>query len=82
MMKIACYFRDYSRMSHEYSPPVGNFASICIFRMDAEIRIEVQDRGKGISFANRAHLDIPRKAAVGIRGMRERHRQLVGMHHQ
>jgi hypothetical protein len=31
-------------MSHEYSPPVGKFASICIFRMDAEIRIEVQEQ--------------------------------------
>jgi signal transduction histidine kinase len=53
-------------------------ASIRIWRTASEIRIEVRDRGKGISPEKRADLDLPGKAGVGIRGMRERVRQLSG----
>jgi two-component system, sensor histidine kinase and response regulator len=53
-------------------------ASIHIQRSESEIRIEVADDGKGISAKKRAELELPGKAGVGIRGMRERVRQWGG----
>jgi PAS domain S-box-containing protein len=53
-------------------------ACIRIRRSAAEIRLEVRDDGKGIAPEKRAQLDLPGKAGVGIRGMRERVRQLGG----
>src|SRR6266700_7313003 len=53
-------------------------AKICISRKENDVRIEVQDRGKGISQARRSEIELAGKAGVGIRGMRERVRQLGG----
>ena len=55
----------------------SNVAKVCISRANDHVRIEVQDRGKGISPAKRSDIDLG-KAGVGIRGMRERVRQLGG----
>src|SRR6266498_1021174 len=53
-------------------------AKISISRTDSGVRIEVQDRGRGISPARRSEIELAGKAGVGIRGMRERIRQLGG----
>lgn len=53
-------------------------AKIGISRSDVDVRLEVQDRGKGISPAKRSEMDMTGRAGVGIRGMRERIRQLGG----
>jgi PAS domain S-box-containing protein len=53
-------------------------ARVVISQADHELRIEVQDEGKGISPYKRSEMEISGKAGVGIRGMRERVRQLGG----
>jgi len=53
-------------------------AKIFISRSDSSVRIEVQDKGKGISPAKRSEMELGGKAGVGIRGMGERVRQLGG----
>jgi PAS domain S-box-containing protein len=53
-------------------------AEISISRTDGAVQIEVKDRGKGISPAKRSQMELAGKAGVGIRGMRERVRQLGG----
>ena len=53
-------------------------ASICVSRAPCELRVEIQDEGNGIAPAKRAELELPGKAGVGIRGMRERLRQWGG----
>jgi signal transduction histidine kinase len=52
--------------------------SVSIWRTPDEIRVEIKDEGKGISPEKRAELDLPGKTGVGLRGMRERVRQLGG----
>ena len=52
-------------------------AKVCISLTDSQVLIEVQDRGKGISSAKQSDIELGR-AGVGIRGMRERLRQLGG----
>jgi PAS domain S-box-containing protein len=52
----------------------SSVASIRISRGEDDVRLEVQDHGKGISPEKQS----PDKAGVGIRGMRERVRQLGG----
>ena len=52
-------------------------AKIRISRTEKDIRVEVQDRGKGMSVKRRG-IDSMGKAGVGIRGMQERVRQLGG----
>ena len=59
---------------HAASPTV----SVFIWRTPDEIRVEIKDEGKGISPEKRAELDLPGKTGVGLRGMRERVRQLGG----
>lgn len=59
---------------HAASPTV----SIAIVRTPDEVRVEIKDEGKGISPEKRAQLDLPGRAGVGLRGMRERVRQLGG----
>jgi signal transduction histidine kinase len=53
-------------------------AKIRVFKRDTELRIEVEDEGKGISPEKRIEMDRAGKTGVGIRGMRERIRQLGG----
>lgn len=53
-------------------------ASICLSRTSDEIRVEVKDEGKGISPERRTELELAGKAGVGLRGIRERVRQLGG----
>jgi signal transduction histidine kinase len=53
-------------------------ARILISRSDHYLRVEVQDEGKGISPLKRAEIELFGKAGVGLRGMRERIRQLAG----
>jgi PAS domain S-box-containing protein len=53
-------------------------ARILISRSDSDLRVEVQDDGKGISPEKRLEMELTGKAGVGIRGMRERLHQLGG----
>jgi PAS domain S-box-containing protein len=59
---------------HAASPTVN----VSIARTPDEFRVEIKDEGKGILPDKRAELDLPGKAGVGLRGMRERVRQLGG----
>jgi PAS domain S-box-containing protein len=61
---------------HRHSGSV--VAKICISRTVNDVRIEVQDKGKGISPEKRSEMETGGKAGVGIRGMRERLHQLGG----
>lgn len=53
-------------------------ARIRIARFDSQISLEVEDRGKGIPPERRQVMNSDATAGVGIRGMRERLRQLGG----
>ena len=53
-------------------------AKVVISRIDHNLRVEVRDEGKGISTNKRWEMEMPGRAGVGIRGMRERIRQLGG----
>jgi signal transduction histidine kinase len=53
-------------------------AKIRIARSDGHVRVEVEDRGRGIPPEKRAAMDSVGTPGVGIRGMRERLRQLGG----
>ena len=53
-------------------------AKVRIARFDSQVRVEVEDSGKGIAPERRIKLDSPGTPGVGIRGMRERLRQLGG----
>jgi two-component system, sensor histidine kinase and response regulator len=53
-------------------------ARVLISRIDGDLRVEVHDNGKGISPDKRREMELSGKAGVGIRGMRERVRQLGG----
>ncbi len=53
-------------------------ARISIFRADGEVSVTVEDKGKGISHAKRSEAELSGREGVGIRGMRERVRQLGG----
>jgi signal transduction histidine kinase len=59
---------------HSESP----VARIRISRSDSQVSLEVEDRGKGIPSEKRGALDSGGTPGVGIRGMRERLRQLGG----
>jgi len=59
---------------HSQSP----IARIRITRSDSQISLEVEDRGKGIPPQKRQVMNSDGTAGVGIRGMRERLRQLGG----
>jgi PAS domain S-box-containing protein len=59
---------------HSESP----VARIRIRRTDSEVSLEVEDRGKGIPPEKRLAIHSGGTAGVGIRGMRERLRQLGG----
>ncbi len=53
-------------------------ANIRISRPDGDVRVEVEDKGKGIPPRKRSEMESTGMAGVGIRGMRERIRQLGG----
>jgi len=53
-------------------------ARIHVYRSETEVRVEVQDAGTGISPEKRSEMESTGKTGVGIRGMRERLRQLGG----
>ena len=53
-------------------------AKVVISRINHDLRVEVRDEGKGISTDQRWEMEMPGRAGVGIRGMRERIRQLGG----
>jgi PAS domain S-box-containing protein len=53
-------------------------ARIKVLRSDATVEIEVEDQGKGIPAEKRHQIELGGKAGVGLRGMRERVRQLRG----
>ncbi len=56
----------------------SSVAKIRIARSNGHVRVEVEDRGKGIPPEKRAAMDSAGMPGVGIRGMRERLRQLGG----
>jgi two-component system, sensor histidine kinase and response regulator len=56
----------------------SSVATIRISRSDSHGLVEVCDKGKGISQEKRSEISSTGKAGVGIRGMRERVRQLGG----
>jgi len=53
-------------------------ARIRISRAGRDVRLEVEDKGKGIPLEKRSEMESTGIAGVGIRGMRERIRQLGG----
>jgi signal transduction histidine kinase len=53
-------------------------AEICLQRRDGKLEIEVRDKGKGISGHRQKAIGAPGPIGVGVRGMRERWRQLGG----
>jgi PAS domain S-box-containing protein len=53
-------------------------ARICVIRENSEVHVEVLDEGKGISPEKQSEMEHGGTAGVGIRGMRERMRQLGG----
>lgn len=53
-------------------------AKIRISRPNGDVRVEVEDKGKGIPPRRRSEMESAGMAGVGIRGMRERVRQLGG----
>ena len=53
-------------------------ARICLSHSESEILVEVQDNGLGISAEKQAEMEQAGATGVGIRGMRERLRQLRG----
>jgi len=59
---------------HSGSPTAG----IRISRQDSHLRLEVRDEGRGISAKTREQMESGGTVGVGIRGMRERVRQLGG----
>jgi signal transduction histidine kinase len=59
---------------HSESP----IARVRLIRSDGQVRVEVQDRGKGIAPEKRIAMRSAGVLGVGIRGMRERLRQLGG----
>jgi len=61
---------------HRHSgSPVAN---VRIARLQGQVRVEVEDRGRGIPLEKRKAMDSVGMPGVGIRGMRERIRQLGG----
>jgi len=59
---------------HSASP----VARIRISHSESDVLVEVKDKGKGMSPEKRSEMELTNKAGVGIRGMRERLRQLGG----
>ena len=53
-------------------------AKIAISRVDGVVRVEARDEGRGLSSDGRSEIELSGKAGVGLRGMRERVRQLGG----
>ena len=53
-------------------------AAIRISRSDSVVRVEIEDKGKGIPPEKRFKMEVAGKTGVGIAGMRERLRQLGG----
>jgi signal transduction histidine kinase len=53
-------------------------AKVHVTRSGSEVRVEVKDQGKGIPPEKHYEVDSPGTPGVGIRGMRERVRQLGG----
>src|SRR6266446_3125846 len=56
----------------------SKLAKVRISRSDGDVRVEVEDRGKGMTPAKQVELASTGTPGVGIRGMRERLRQLGG----
>jgi PAS domain S-box-containing protein len=53
-------------------------ARICLSHSDSEVLVEIHDNGVGISTEKQAEMEQACAAGIGIRGMRERLRQLHG----
>jgi len=85
---------DFGRLSHELETAIFRVVQECltnihrhsesptarirIKRSATEVRVLVEDRGKGISAEKQSEMATDGKPGVGIRGMRERIRQLGG----
>ncbi|HEY1271919.1 MAG TPA: MHYT domain-containing protein [Terriglobales bacterium] len=85
---------DFGRLPREYETAIfrivqecltnihrhsgSSVASISVCRTDSAVRVEVHDQGRGLSTAGRSEMELPGRTGVGIRGMRERVRQLGG----
>lgn len=85
---------DFGRLSQDMEVAIFRFVQECltnihrhsgspvakvrIARLDDQVRIEVEDCGRGIPLEKRKAMDSVGMPGVGIRGMRERIRQLGG----
>ncbi len=85
---------DFGRLSHELETAIFRVVQECltnihrhsgsptarirIKRSASEVRVAVEDRGKGISPEKQSEMATDGKPGVGVRGMRERIRQLGG----
>lgn len=54
-------------------------AAIRLWREDRHVKVEVQDRGRGMATEDRKSPSRPTRTGVGIQGMRERVRELGGV---
>jgi len=63
-------------LTNIYRHSATTTATICLTRTDREVKLEVQDHGRGMPAGNSAK--IPVRPGVGLRGMQERVRQLSG----
>jgi PAS domain S-box-containing protein len=85
---------DFGRLSQELETAIFRIVQECVtnihrhsgspvarihmYRLGNDVRVEVEDKGKGIPLQKRSRMDSTGMVGVGIRGMRERIRQLGG----
>jgi signal transduction histidine kinase len=77
-MEIAIFRMVQECLTNIHRHSGGSSALIRLHEQDHGILVEVQDRGKGISWEKQLELSSSGRTGVGFRGMRERLRQLGG----
>lgn len=77
-MEIAIFRMVQECLTNIHRHSGGSSAVIRVLEADHEIRVEVQDQGKGMSPEKQMELNSSGQTGVGFRGMRERMRQLGG----
>jgi len=77
-MEIAIFRMVQECLTNIHRHSGGDSAAIRVREEDHRVLIEVQDEGKGISREKRMEINSLGRTGVGLRGMRERFRQLGG----